>query len=56
MTLFIADLSTRVQDKDLTEALPDLIETLTSHPTIDNIKSAVLVLKVYVHSCQVIIS
>ncbi|XP_053202032.1 polyadenylate-binding protein-interacting protein 1-like isoform X2 [Panonychus citri] len=45
VALFIADLSTRVDDPDLVEALPELIETLLSHTTTDNVKCACNILK-----------
>ena len=46
VALFIADLSTRVDDPDLVDALPELIETLLSHTTTDNVKCACNILKV----------
>ncbi|XP_015790489.1 polyadenylate-binding protein-interacting protein 1 [Tetranychus urticae] len=45
VALFIADLSTRIDDSDLVEALPELIETLLSHTTTDNVKCACNILK-----------
>lgn len=44
--LFIADLSTRLGDKQLIGFLPDFIDTLLNHASAENIKTACLVLKV----------
>ena len=44
--LFIADLCTRLGEKQLIDYLPDFIDTLLNHPNADNIKTACLVLKV----------
>ena len=52
VTLFVADLSTRLPEKELTEYIPDLINTLLSNPTLDNIKTVCLVLKVSLDSCS----
>lgn len=46
VTLFVADLSTRLPEKELTDYIPDLINTLLLNPTLDNVKTVCLVLKV----------
>jgi hypothetical protein len=45
VTLVVSDLSTRRVEKDLMEALPDLLSTLLAHPTTDNLKCVCMVLK-----------
>lgn len=46
-TLFVADLSTKLTNEEvLLTALPDLMETLLSEPSADNVKTVVLALKV----------
>jgi len=46
LTLFLGDLTTRIQEKDIIEALPDLIGTLLNKPNVENVKSISVVMKV----------
>ena len=50
LTLFLGDLTTRFQEKDIIEALPDLIGTLLNKPNLENIKAVSVVLKVTAES------
>jgi polyadenylate-binding protein-interacting protein 1 len=45
VTLFVGDLTTRIPEKELIETLPDLLNTLISHPAPDNIKSVCMMFK-----------
>lgn len=55
VTLFIADLSTKLTDEPvLMNALPDLMETLLSEPSSDNVKTVVLAMKVSLPLSQLI--
>lgn len=46
VALFIADLSTRIDEPDLMDAVPELLLTLLSRTTTDNVKCACNILKV----------
>ncbi|XP_074605606.1 polyadenylate-binding protein-interacting protein 1-like [Brevipalpus obovatus] len=45
VALFIADLSTRIEEPDLMDAVPELLLTLLSRTTTDNVKCACNILK-----------